>query len=103
MTDIEIRDNFVDFVFQSPNTSAKRTPCRREDIEPSVTDTIGPPYILDFGDRCAQQLLFWDFDQARRLADALYMIRERGLNLIGVEERKMAPSLPGIPGMGADR
>ena len=102
LTDIQIRDQFIDFQFQPPNQATKRISCRREDIDPSITDTIGPPYILSFGDRCDPNIMTWDFEQARRLADALYMIRQRATGAL-VEGRKTDPPLWGGSGVSPDR
>lgn len=103
LTDIQVRGKVIDFVFQPPNAAAKPSSCKAEDINPSITDTIGPPYILAFGG-CEPQLVFWDFDQAKRLADALYVIKEQVMQgMMETQRVQGTPALFGGQGVAADR
>lgn len=103
LTDIQVRDKLIHFLFQSPGGAAKPSSCKPEDIDPSITDTMGPPYILYFGERCDPQMVFWDFDQAKRLADALYMIKEGALHNAAAQAERVSPSLFGQQGISPDR
>ena len=104
LTDIQVREKVVDFLFQRPNSAAQRSSCKAEDISSSITDTIGPPYVLYFGSGCEPQMVFWDFDQAKRLADALYVIREQVMQgAVEIQSIKGTPALWGGQGAGSDR
>ena len=104
LTDIQVREKVVDFVFQRPNNAAKPSSCKAEDINPTIADTVLPPYILEFGSGCEPHMAFWDLDQAKRLADALYVIREQVMQgAMETQSVKGTPALFGSQGVAADR
>lgn len=104
LTDIQVREKVVDFLFQRPNSAAQRSSCKAEDINPTIADTVLPPYILEFGSGCELHMAFWNLDQAKRLADALYVIREQVMQgVMETQSVKGTPALWGSQGAGADR
>ena len=104
LTDIQVREKVVDFLFQRPNSAAQRSSCKAEDINPTIADTVLPPYILEFGSGCEPHMAFWDLDQAKRLADALYVIREQVMQgAMETQSVKGTPALFGSQGIAADR